>query len=54
MSTIVICDQCGRADEFPDEHKARAGGWRNLRIDGVIGPANASEWHGRCPDHASA
>ncbi|WP_254545850.1 hypothetical protein [Halomarina pelagica] len=52
MSVFVICDNCGRGAEFVDEHEARAEGWRNLRIEGVVGPANRSEWNGRCPDCA--
>lgn len=50
MSTIVSCSNCGRTEEVDSEHAARAAGWTELGIDGVIGPANASEWTGLCPD----
>ncbi|MFC7154060.1 hypothetical protein ACFQPA_01140 [Halomarina halobia] len=52
MSVFVVCENCGRGEAFADEHEARAEGWVKLRIDGVVGPANQSEWSGRCPDCA--
>lgn len=52
MSVFVVCENCGRTEEFSDEHAARSSGWADLYIDGVVGPANQSEWNGRCPDCA--
>jgi len=50
MSVDVVCSECGTSDRYEDEHEARTDGWTALRIDGIVGPANQSEWTGRCPD----
>jgi hypothetical protein len=52
MSVFVVCSQCGYTEEYTDEHAARSDDWTELSIDGVVGPANQSEWTGLCPDHS--
>jgi hypothetical protein len=54
MSVFVVCSQCGDTEEYTDEHAARSDGWAELSIDGVVGPANQSEWTGVCPDHSES
>jgi len=49
MNVDVVCAECSETERFEDEHAARSEGWTDLRIDGVVGPANQSEWTGRCP-----
>jgi hypothetical protein len=52
MSVYVACDRGSRSDRYDGEHAARADGWAELSIDGVVGPADQSEYRGLCPDHA--
>lgn len=51
MSVFVSCEECSRSERYDDEHAARSDGWTDLAIDGVVGPADQSEYRGRCPDH---
>ncbi|MFC6960689.1 hypothetical protein [Halocatena marina] len=50
MSSFIVCSRCGTTESYADEHVARSEGWTNLSIDGVVGPANQSEWAGLCPE----
>jgi hypothetical protein len=52
MSVFVACEECQRSEMYDDEHAARADGWGDLEIDGVVGPADQSEYRGSCPEHA--
>jgi len=52
MSVFVACENCTRSEMYDDEYTARADGWADLAIDGVVGPADQSEYRGHCPDHA--
>ncbi|WP_330632250.1 hypothetical protein [Halocatena halophila] len=47
---FVVCTDCGKSDSYADRHAARRDDWHELSIDGVVGPADQSEWYGLCPE----